>query len=99
MSSRATILIGEIRDLCNQLLPGSFNVKINVRLFRKIPPSSCYIYLSFSYKSLPTLLQVASNFDDETKRHGATLAITHIDFLQANKERFLLHAVDDAVAR
>ncbi|KAJ3219964.1 hypothetical protein HK099_004488 [Clydaea vesicula] len=76
--TRATILVGELRELSNELLPQNFNVRIN---------------------SLPTLFQVAANFNDESKRHSATLALTRIDSLQNNKEKFLLQSMDDNVAK
>ncbi|KAJ3087070.1 hypothetical protein HK102_011873 [Quaeritorhiza haematococci] len=74
---RATILVGEILELCNRLLPGSYGVKIN---------------------SLPSLFRVASDFDDETRRHHATLALSHIDNLHKNKEKLLPQALEDTVA-
>lgn len=78
IATRSTILIGELRELSNDLLPASFNVKIN---------------------SLSTLFETASSFQDESKRHAATLALIHIDSLQTNKERFLLQASDDPIAK
>ncbi|KAJ3124003.1 hypothetical protein HK098_001434 [Nowakowskiella sp. JEL0407] len=70
----STILIGEIIELSNRLLPLSFSTQI---------------------LSLPALFRIASNFEDESKRHTATVALSCIDNLPKTKERLFPHALDE----
>ncbi|KAJ1550519.1 hypothetical protein HK096_006497, partial [Nowakowskiella sp. JEL0078] len=78
MVTTATILIGEIMEMCNRLLPKSHSTNI---------------------QSLPTLFKIASDFEDESKRHTATLAFSCIDNLQKTKERLFPHAIDEQFNR
>ncbi|KAI9140964.1 Rapamycin-insensitive companion of mTOR, N-term-domain-containing protein [Paraphysoderma sedebokerense] len=66
VATRATILVGEIIDLCNRLLPASVGLKV---------------------QSLPGLFKLASSFKDDTARHAAINALSHIDNLPRTKER------------
>ena len=78
IATRATILIGELKELCNHLLPSSIVFKMN---------------------SLPSLFKSAADFQDETKRHAATFALSNVDLQQRMKEKFLIHTIDDSLAK
>ncbi|KND04740.1 uncharacterized protein SPPG_00443, partial [Spizellomyces punctatus DAOM BR117] len=75
ITTRVTILVGEILELCHRLLPTAYGTRI---------------------QSLPALFRIASDFDDEVKRHQGTLALTYIDGLHKSKEKLFPHALDDS---
>jgi rapamycin-insensitive companion of mTOR len=85
LTRKATLLLGEILQMTNRILPLSYAAQLQVR------HTVQFDYISLS-QALPRLFNGATEFTSPNERHVALTALSSIDSLNRNQNKALRQA-------